>query len=44
MTRSSKTASAEELRGMAKQFQKDLEQLHKDQEALNKKLAKLPKL
>jgi hypothetical protein len=40
MTRSSKTTSAEELKGMEKQIQKELEQLHKDQEALIKKRKK----
>ena len=42
--KSSKTATPPELKGMAKQIEKDLEQLRKDQEALSKKLAKLPKL
>jgi len=42
--KSDKTASSEELKGMEKEIQKELEQLHKDQSALNKKLSKLPKL
>jgi len=42
--KSSKTATSPELSKMEKEIQKELEQLQKDQEALNKKLAKLPKL
>jgi hypothetical protein len=38
--KSSKTATSPKLKGMAKQIQKDLEQLRKDQDELSKKLDK----
>ena len=38
--KSDKTASSEELKGMEKEIQKDLEQLRKDQDAMSKKLDK----
>ncbi len=39
--KSSKTATSPELRGMAKQIEKDLEKLDKDYEDLSKSLDKL---
>ena len=39
----SKTATSPKLKGMAKQIEKDLEQLRKDQEDLHKKWKKLGK-
>jgi len=38
--KSDKTASSEELKGMEKEIQKDLEQLRKDKDAYSKKLEK----
>ena len=40
--KSDKTATSPELRGMAKQIEKDLEQLRKDSDTLHKKMRKLP--
>jgi len=42
--KSSNTASSAEIESLNKEIEDDLEELRKDREALNKKLAKLPKL
>ena len=39
--KSDKTATSPKLRGMARQIEKDLEQLRKDKDALSKKFDKL---